>query len=139
MIFTSRGMILWGRVTSESCVPMPFTLMLVLMFYLAGCAKKPADQTAPALPLSTSEAAPTGPLSPPATPQVIAPAEDGKMDATLAQLTQVLRRFGAENRRVPQSLNEVVAAGYLAALPAVPAGKEFAIDAKRMQVVLANK
>jgi hypothetical protein len=54
----------------------------------------------------------------------------------LAQLTQVLRRFSAEQRQVPKSLKELVAAGYLTALPAAPAGKQFAIEPKRLQVVL---
>jgi hypothetical protein len=59
--------------------------------------------------------------------------------AKLDQLTQLLRRFSVEHRRVPQSLNEVVAAGYLAALPPAPPGKQFAIDGKHLQVVLENK
>jgi hypothetical protein len=54
----------------------------------------------------------------------------------LAQLTQVLRRFSVERRQVPKSLDELVAGGYLTALPAAPAGKQLAIDPKHLAVVL---
>lgn len=66
-------------------------------------------------------------------------AESADASAQLAQLTQVVRRYGVERRRVPQSLNELITAGYLTTLPPAPAGKQFAIDGKRMQVVLANR
>lgn len=111
---------------------------------MGGCGKKPKATTADGQDKSSapeqSPANNTSPAAGNATRVVpVAVAEGADASAQLAQLTQVLRRFGVEHRRVPQSLNEVVAAGYLAALPAAPAGKQFAIDGKRMQVVLANK
>ena len=56
--------------------------------------------------------------------------------AQMAQLTQLVRRFGMERRQPPKSLNELVAAGYLAGVPAAPSGKQFVIDAKSLQVLL---
>jgi DNA-binding IclR family transcriptional regulator len=54
----------------------------------------------------------------------------------MAQLTQLVRRFGMEQRQAPRSLNDLVAAGYLAGVPVAPAGKQFVIDAKSLQVLL---
>ena len=67
-------------------------------------------------------------------PVTVPPGADA--GAQLDMLTKVLRRFSVEHRRVPGSLNELVAAGYLAALPSAPPGKQFAIDGKQLQVVL---
>jgi hypothetical protein len=57
-------------------------------------------------------------------------AEPAEVDrsATLNQLTQALRKFAAEQRRVPKDLNELVTAGYLPELPAAPAGKKYVFD-----------
>ena len=57
---------------------------------------------------------------------------------TLAELTQVVRKYGAEKQRVPKDLNELVAAGYLPSVPAAPAGKKYAIN-KQMEVYLADQ
>jgi hypothetical protein len=53
------------------------------------------------------------------------------------ELTQAVRKFGAEQRRVPKTLEEVAAGGYLSRIPQAPAGKKFAID-KNLQVYLAS-
>jgi hypothetical protein len=67
----------------------------------------------------------------------------GSVDAVnvepmLTELTQALRKYGAEKQRAPKNLNELVAAGYLPAVPAAPTGKVFAID-KMMRVYLAEE
>ena len=54
--------------------------------------------------------------------------------AVLAELTQALRKYSAEQRRVPDSLSELVSAGYLQQLPAAPPGKAFVIDTKQLKV-----
>jgi Fic family protein len=59
------------------------------------------------------------------------------VQATLAELTQAVRKYGMEKQQVPKDLNELVAAGYLTAVPAAPAGKKFAIG-KKMEVYLAD-
>jgi hypothetical protein len=116
------------------------------IFLFGGCDKKPAPTETTAVGQNNNSAPEQIPANNPGPavgsgPRVVpvAVAASAGDSAKLAQLTQVLRRFGVEHRRVPQSLNEVVAAGYLAALPAAPAGKQFAIDGKHMQVVLENK
>ncbi len=63
-------------------------------------------------------------------------AENADASVQLSQLTQLVRQFGLERRQVPQTLNDLVATRYLAGLPAAPAGKQFVIDTKHMQVVL---
>lgn len=57
------------------------------------------------------------------------------MDAVLAELTQAVRRFGAERRAVPQGLEDLVAHGYLGQLPPAPPGKRFVIT-RDLRVVL---
>ncbi len=54
----------------------------------------------------------------------------------LAELTQALRKFSVEQRRVPASLNELVAAGYIKNMPQPPPGKTFGIDPKNLQVIV---
>jgi competence protein ComGC len=54
------------------------------------------------------------------------------------QLTQALRKYAVEQRRAPTTLDELVAKGYLAAIPSAPAGKKFAID-KNLRVYLVKQ
>jgi hypothetical protein len=56
--------------------------------------------------------------------------------SVLAELTQALRRMSAEQREVPNSLDALVAAGYVRNLPQPPPGKVFAIDRKNVRVIL---
>ncbi len=58
--------------------------------------------------------------------------------AILDELTQIVRKFAAEQRRVPKTLEEVAAAGYLSRLPQPPSGKRFAIN-NTLQVYLAGQ
>ena len=101
----------------------PVCLALVAGLAVAGCGKKPAAPAGQA-------AAPV-----PATAAATAPPDTS---AALGQWTQALRKYSFEHQRVPASFNELLAAGNPGRLPAAPAGKKFAIDAKAMQVVLAN-
>ena len=116
------------------------------VFLCGGCGKKTASKSIPSAGQSENSAAePVAANSSDAAiqsePRVVPVAVPASADASaqLAQLTQLLRRFGMERRRVPQSLNELVAAGYLAVLPSAPTGKKFIIDGKQMQVTLENK
>jgi membrane-bound lytic murein transglycosylase B len=67
-----------------------------------------------------------------------APAVEADLSPLLAELTQAVRKYGFEKQKVPASLEELVAAGYLSAKPAAPAGKKFSIDPKTMQVVVVS-
>ncbi|PYI84468.1 MAG: hypothetical protein DME26_13230 [Verrucomicrobia bacterium] len=64
-------------------------------------------------------------------------AEEAQIAAVLNELTQAVRKYGVEQRRVPKTLEELVAKGYLSRVPEAPAGKKFAIN-KDLQVYLAN-
>jgi hypothetical protein len=126
-----------------------------LTLLLAACQKKSQVSNTP---VSTSEtavndsraapthAAPQGPAAAPATqPQASTPVQPVVVDpsadsaAVLAQLTQALRKFSFEHRRVPKSFSEVAAAGYVSGMPQAPPGKQFAVNVKRVEVVLVKK
>jgi hypothetical protein len=105
---------------------------------LAGCGEKsPPPAAAP----SPEPAAQVEATSAPATAPVVAASGNAEADttATLAMLTQTLRRFSAEKQRVPASLNELISARYLTSLPPAPAGKKFAINPKRVEVILEGQ
>ncbi len=89
-------------------------LLVPLMLLLAGCGK------------SSPATASTG-----ATNSV-------PIDLVLKELTQAVRKYAVEQRRAPATLDELVAKGYLAAIPSAPAGKKFAIN-KNLQVNLASR
>jgi hypothetical protein len=100
--------------------PRKLVITLTFAFFFAACDRGPAksggaEQKAPEK--ITAETAPEQDLAP-----------------VLAELTQNVRKYSAEQRRVPQSLNELVAAGYLKEVPAAPAGKAFFIDTKGLKV-----
>jgi competence protein ComGC len=86
------------------------TLVGCVCVLIAGCSKK-------------TETSPTG-----------APG-----NTELAGLTQQVRRYSFEKHKLPQSLDELVTAGYLKAVPQAPAGKKYAIDASRAEVILLNQ
>ena len=64
---------------------------------------------------------------------------EADLSGVLAGLTQAVRKYGFEKQRMPKNLEELVAAGYLSALPTAPAGKKFTIDEKKVQVVLTGR
>lgn len=86
-----------------------------------GCSKQTASTPSPAPSPAPSAAA----------------ADDTALPALLGELTQAARKFGAEQQRVPTSLDELVTKGYLSRVPEAPAGKKFAID-KNLQVYLTK-
>lgn len=96
-------------------------VLLGLIALGSACNKPPSLDSAPA----ASEQAPAqaGPAA-------------ADMTATLAELTQALRKYSVEQRKVPASLSEVAAAGYIQKMPQPPPGKTFAIDQKNVKVVL---
>jgi hypothetical protein len=64
--------------------------------------------------------------------------DEAAIAAMLNELTQVVRRFAVEQRRVPKTLDELAATGYLSRVPQAPVGKKFAID-KNLQVSLVKR
>jgi hypothetical protein len=66
-----------------------------------------------------------------------APSEE-QVAATIAELTQSVRKYAAEQRQAPETLDELVAKRYLDRIPTAPKGKRYAIN-KSLQVHLANE
>ena len=58
---------------------------------------------------------------------------------TLDTLTRAVRKYSAEQQRVPGNLNELVGAGYLKTIPPAPPGKKFVISPKRVEVIVVNQ
>lgn len=118
------------------------TYLVVGISLVSGCGKKSAANSKIAAGQNNAALEQT-PASGPGSTVGNAPglvpvtvADSGDASAQLAQLTQLVRRFGMERRQAPKSLNDLVASGYLAGVPTAPAGKQFVIDAKSLQVLL---
>ena len=109
-------------------------LSACLLAILIGCGKPPASAPSPppVAPRADSPAAAGAAAAAPTT------ADEAPSAAVLNELTQVVRKYGVEQRRVPKNLEELVAGGYLSRVPQAPAGKRFAIN-KDLQVYLANR
>src|SRR5688572_12812196 len=101
---------------------MKAVVLAFALLFSVGCGKK-TDTAIPSAPENPAAAAPTAPSA----PATDAPPAEADMSATLARLTQTVRRFAAEHRRAPASLNELVQAGYLPEMPGAPPGKKFVI------------
>jgi len=57
----------------------------------------------------------------------------------LVELTKQVRRYSLEKRKLPQSMEDLVSAGYIRSVPPAPTGKKYAIDADRAQAVLVDQ
>jgi hypothetical protein len=90
---------------------------LLLVGLLMACGKK-------------SDAGPDAPVPGAASTETAVP---------LNELTHAVRRYAAEKQKAPQSLDEVVAAGYIKQLPEIPAGQKLVLQPKRLEVVLERK
>ena len=64
---------------------------------------------------------------------------EAALKVVLDELTQAVRKYNVEQKRVPKQFSEVVAAGYVKTMPAPPPGKKFEIDPKTKQVVLMKQ
>jgi hypothetical protein len=116
-------------------------LILLLIGLFSGC-----DRTADSA-RSTPADAPAAQHSEPGTPVRKTPdaaprpteADPQDLTAALAELTQALRKYSFEHQRLPKSLTDVIAAGYVKNMPQAPPGKKFEIDPKTIQVVLVKQ
>jgi hypothetical protein len=114
------------------------TLTIVLLMAAVGCGQAPSSP--PSQPESnstrTDAAANSSSEAPPAAPA--APTDATQIAALLAELTQSVRKYGVDKQRVPKSLDELVAGGYLNQVPQPPPGKRFEID-RKLQVQLVDE
>lgn len=60
------------------------------------------------------------------------------MQPLLNDLTQQARKYGMEQQKAPKDLNELVAKGYLSAVPQAPPGKKFEIT-RKLDVILTDQ
>jgi hypothetical protein len=108
---------------------------LCLVLGLTAC-NRPENQA----PVSANDAPATpvaGVTAPAAPPVPDGPAiAEADVSAILEEMTQALRKFSFEKKRLPGSIDELVTAGYLGAKPTAPGSKRFAIDPKEARVVL---
>jgi hypothetical protein len=77
--------------------------------------------------------------APPKSEAITAASADANTAAALNQLTQALRKFSAERKTTPASVDELAASGYVKQMPQAPAGKKFAINGRVMEVVLVDQ
>ena len=77
------------------------------------------------------------PANAPVIPIVLS--DPGNVEKTLADLTQALRKYSFENRRMQKTFSEVVAAGYVQPVPQPPPNKKFEIAQKTKRVILMNQ
>jgi hypothetical protein len=122
----------------------PRLLVVVgLVLFLTGCGKNTRPVASPD-PVSTREqtAAETvnRPTPSPAPPAEVNAGDDetGDEAALLTPLTQALRRYCFEHQGAPRNFQEFADAG-LVRIPPAPAGKKFAIETKRMEVILVKR
>lgn len=108
-------------------MPRFLAVMALAIGLLSACGKKPAATVD--VSATPTDAKPAG------VPEDAAAAGSA---ATLERLTQALRKFSAENQRVPKNLKELVDKGYLPELPGAGAGRTFIINEKSVRVELSN-
>ncbi|MEW6157828.1 MAG: hypothetical protein AB1813_10370 [Verrucomicrobiota bacterium] len=109
------------------------------LFLVAGCGKSDSKSTA-AEPKSAA-AEPAAPIqngSHRDSSAATSPADEAQLNALLAELTQAVRKYGVEQQRVPKTLEEVRARGYLSTVPVAPPGKKFVID-RNLEVILESR
>jgi hypothetical protein len=128
--------------------------IVVVSFLFAGCGKKPDNSSlspatqsvvepasgnqSPAAPSTATSTQPVPGDQSSTAPDLAQPAQ-GDMKSMLDELTWSVRQYCIANHSVPASLDEVAAAGFITNMPTAPAGKKFAIDPKKIQVVLVNQ
>lgn len=110
---------------------------LVALVCLVGCGKSaaPSSDSAEIVSLDALEAPPPAVAAP--APEA-APVDEAALAELLGQLTQVARKYAAEQQRAPRSLEELVAHGYLSRVPAPPPGRAFVINSQ-LQVELRRR
>src|SRR5688500_7004229 len=108
-------------------------LIAALVLTWMGCDRQPASAPSAAQTTMPEQGRPAS-ASPPVKS---APADHVQATLSLGELTHAVRKYAAEQRRVPNSLEELVNHGYLARVPPPPPGKKFAIN-KNLEVELAN-
>lgn len=114
-------------------------LPLLMAVLLTGCGKSPATSRPIPVPTTEPGQGEKSAATPAAEKTDVANAYEAALNAALGELTQAVRKYSFERRRLPKTFSEVVAAGYVKNMPQAPPGKRFEIDAKTVQVVLVKQ
>ena len=80
-----------------------------------------------------------GKSPPPAAPVAATPVEVDAKEMTLEEMTAALESWYTSRGVAPKNIQELVKAGFIKKLPTPPAGKDFAIDATNLKVVLVDR
>lgn len=80
-----------------------------------------------------------GKSPPPAAPVAVAPVEVDAKEMTLEEMTAALESWYTSRGVAPKNIQELVKAGFIKKLPTPPPGKDFAIDAKNLKVIVVDK
>ena len=80
-----------------------------------------------------------GKAPPPAAPVVAAPVEVDAKEMTLEEMTTALEAWFTSRGSAPKNFQEMIKAGFIKKMPTPPAGKDFAIDATNLRVVLVDR
>lgn len=94
----------------------------------SACRKRNRDATGQANPVTDASPAASAPAAPPAPPKDVPP------ETALHFLNDAVRNYYAEKQKMPTSLEEVYAAGYLKERYNPPAGRRFVINPQSQAV-----
>lgn len=121
----------------------PSYLIAVLLLLLTGCGKQ--EPPTPAVPPKSPT---TMPSLQPAETKSVGTAAPSQLEASkipilntkvdLDALTKALVNYCKKTQANPISLDEVVKAGFLPGLPALPPGKKFDIDRDTYKVIIVD-
>lgn len=131
-------------------LPFPAGLALILLFTASACRRKrdPAPVAAPpdapvasataAKAPATSTAPAAKPAESPSDSLPTAPPDASLRYPVNKELTGAIHLYLTDYRKMPPDFETLVKEKYLKAMPQAPAGKHFALDRNRMQVVLLD-
>ena len=74
---------------------------------------------------------------PPAAPPAAVTADEKEM--TIEEMTGAVQAWVTSRGEAPKNFQEMIKVGFIRKMPTPPPGKEFAIDAKNLQVVLVDR
>ncbi len=117
----------------------PTLLLLAAAGLLMGCNKPKPSETPPAsiaAPPQTTPAPAALPAPTAPTADVLVPTES---DIGLATLNKAVNAYTMGMLKEPQTLDDLVKAGYVKKMPSPPPGKKFALNANKTAVVLVNQ
>ncbi|MBI3877017.1 MAG: hypothetical protein HY300_13860 [Verrucomicrobia bacterium] len=117
----------------------PILLLFAAAGLLMGCNKSKPSETPPVSVVAPPQTAPVpagapAPVAP--TADVLVPTES---DIGLATLNKAVNAYTMGLLKEPQTLDDLVKAGFIKKIPAPPPGKKFALNANKTAVIMVNQ